>query len=134
MADHQNLEAVADHSNGSAIASPRSSTDSRSPSTRSQSLRLNHSNHQHRQSFSESLRAAPGSPRTRRQPSFTQAAIQSLIDNPPAPKDVNPAFAGRDWREISIGELVRPDDLRFVELDTGIEEATNVCLVFASKT
>ncbi|KAF4252563.1 hypothetical protein CNMCM8812_006905 [Aspergillus fumigatus] len=128
MADHQNLEAVADHSNGSAIASPRSSTDSRSPSTRSQSLRLNHSNHQHRQSFSESLRAAPGSPRTRRQPSFTQAAIQSLIDNPPAPKDVNPAFVGRDWREISIGELVRPDDLRFVELDTGIEEATNTLI------
>ncbi|GFF29463.1 protein sds23 [Aspergillus udagawae] len=128
MADHQNVEAVADHSNGSAVASPRSSTDSRSPSTRSQSLLLNHSNHQHRQSFSESLRAAPGSPRTRRQPSFTQAAIQSLIDNPPAPKDVNPAFAGRDWREISIGELVRPDDLRFVELDTGIEEATNTLI------
>ncbi|RLL95742.1 hypothetical protein CFD26_103683 [Aspergillus turcosus] len=128
MADQQNLEGVADQSNGSTLASPRSSTDSRSPSTRSQSLRLNHSNHQHRQSFSESLRAAPGSPRTRRQPSFTQAAIQSLIDNPPAPKDVNPAFAGRDWREISIGELVRPDDLRFVELDTGIEEATNTLI------
>ncbi|KAF7164239.1 hypothetical protein CNMCM6106_000820 [Aspergillus hiratsukae] len=128
MADPQNLEGVADQSNGSTLASPRSSSDSRSPSTRSQSLRLNHSNHQHRQSFSESLRAAPGSPRTRRQPSFTQAAIQSLIDNPPAPKDVNPAFAGRDWREISIGELVRPDDLRFVELDTGIEEATNTLI------
>lgn len=126
MADQQNIEPTIDHSNGSAIASPRSSADSRSPSTRSQSLRLSHPNHQHRQSFSDSLRAAPGSPRARRQPSLTQAAIQSLIDNPPAPKDVNPAFAGRDWREITIGELVSPDDLKFVEMDTGIEEATNV--------
>jgi hypothetical protein len=49
-----------------------------------------------------------------------------LIDNPPPPKTVDPAFVGRDWREISIGELVSPEDLRFVELDTGIEEATTV--------
>jgi hypothetical protein len=42
------------------------------------------------------------------------------------PKTTDPAFVGRDWREISIGELVSPDDLKFVELDTGIEDATNV--------
>ena len=87
------------------------------------------SNHQNRtsQNFSESLRGAPpGSPRARRQPSLTQSAIQSLIDNPPAPTTADPAFVGRDWREISVGELVIPDELRFVELDTGIEEATNV--------
>jgi hypothetical protein len=41
---------------------------------------------------------------------------------------MNPAFIDRDWREISIGELVSPDDLKFVELNTGIEEATNVRL------
>ena len=52
--------------------------------------------------------------------------MQSLIDNPPAPSAPNPAFVGCDWREISIGELVKPDDLKFVELDTGIEEATQV--------
>jgi hypothetical protein len=49
-----------------------------------------------------------------------------LIDNPPPPKNVDPAFIGRDWQQISIGELVSPEDLRFVEMDTGIEEATNV--------
>lgn len=86
-------------------------------------------NLQHRQSFSETLRGPPGSPRSRRQPSLTQSAIQSLIDNPPPPKNVDPAFVGRDWREISIGELVSPADLRFVELDTGIEEATNVSIL-----
>lgn len=97
---------------------------------RSQSLRLSHvsSNHQHRHSLSDSLRGAPGSPRSRRQPSLTQAAIQSLIDNPPAPNHVNPAFVGRDWREISIGELVSPKDLKFVEIDTGIEDATNILI------
>ncbi|GAB1195401.1 cell separation during budding, partial [Aspergillus pseudonomiae] len=130
MTDHQPGEPVTDNSSGSNIASPRSSTDSRSPSTRSQSLRLSHvsPNHQHRHSLSESLRGAPNSPRSRRQPSLTQAAIQSLIDNPPAPNHVNPAFVGRDWREISIGELVSPTDLRFVEIDTGIEDATNVLI------
>lgn len=114
--------------NVSSIASPRSSTESRSPSARSQ-LRVSHmppANHQHRHSLSESLRGPPGSPRARRQPSLPQSALQSLIDNPPPPKPSDPAFVGRDWREISIGELVKPSDLQFVELDTGIEEATNV--------
>ncbi|PYI04894.1 hypothetical protein BO78DRAFT_408662 [Aspergillus sclerotiicarbonarius CBS 121057] len=125
------VETVADNnSSGSNVASPRSSTDSRPPSGSLRSLRLSSHlpNHQHRQSISDSLRAAPGSPRARRQPSLTQSAIQSLIDNPPAPNNVNPAFVGRDWREISIGELVSPDDLKFVEVDTGIEEATNILI------
>ena len=124
----QSLDALAaDNSNGSGVASPRSSTDSRPSSIRNQSARIPHmsSNHKHRQSFSESLRA-PSSPRSRRQPSLPHAAIQSLIDNPPAPNNANPKFAGRDWRHISVGELVSPDDLKFVEADTGIEEATNV--------
>lgn len=119
--------AAVNPSNGSSLSSPRSSTDSRS-SNRNQ-LRVSQmppANHQHRQSLSEALRSQPGSPRARRQPSLTQSGIQSLIDNPPPPKNVDPAFVGRDWREISIGELVSPTDLQFVELDTGIEEATNV--------
>ncbi|XRM41776.1 cell separation during budding [Aspergillus tubingensis] len=125
------MDTVADsNSSGSNVTSPRSSTDSRTPSASVRSLRLfSHApNHQHRQSISDTLRATPGSPRARRQPSLTQAAIQSLIDNPPAPNNANPAFVGRDWREISIGELVSPDDLKFVDIDTGIEEATNILI------
>ncbi|KAJ5679036.1 Protein sds23 [Penicillium macrosclerotiorum] len=124
------LNASANTGNGSGVASPRSSTDSRSSRNQNQ-LRVSHmspANHQHRQSLSETLRGPPGSPRNRRQPSLTQSAIQSLIDNPPPPKNVDPAFIGRDWREISIGELVSPEDLRFVEMDTGIEEATNLLI------
>ncbi|KAL4860918.1 hypothetical protein BDV12DRAFT_180954 [Aspergillus spectabilis] len=130
MAERQSLDAATESSNGSNLTSPRTSIDSRPPSVGGRTPRLSHvsSNHQHRQSFSESLRAAPGSPRARRQPSLTQSAIQSLIDNPPAPQNANPAFVGRDWRDISIGELVSPDDLKFVELDTGIEEATNILI------
>lgn len=110
------------------IASPQSSTDSRSSSThRNPPARLSHvsSNHNHRQSFSESLRT-PNSPRSRRQPSLPHSAIQSLIDNPPIPNVVNPKFVDRDWGQISIGEVVSPDDLRWVEESTGIEEATIV--------
>ncbi|RMJ23069.1 hypothetical protein PHISP_06074 [Aspergillus sp. HF37] len=128
MADRETLEPP-DNSNGSNVASPRSSTDSRSPSLRNHSRHRSFaSNHQHRQSFSESLRGAPGSPRAHRPPSLTQSAIQSLIDNPPARNHANPAFAGRDWRQISVGELVSADDLKFVDLDTGIEEATNTLI------
>jgi hypothetical protein len=53
-----------------------------------------------------------------------------LIDNPPVRSPADPAFSGRDWRQISIGELAKPEDLRFVEVDTGIEEATNVRISF----
>lgn len=75
----------------------------------------------------------PQSPRARRQPSLTQAAIQGLIDNPPVRNPADPAFMGRDWRQIAIGELVKPQDLRFVEVDTGIEEATNVRIALARR-
>lgn len=127
MAERETLEPAEDH-NGSNTAFPRPGTNSRSSSFRNHSHRLSFvpSNHQHRQSFTESLRSAPTSPRSRRQPSLTQSAIQSLIDNPPARNHANPAFADRDWRQISLRELVRPDDLQFVDLDTGIEDATNV--------
>jgi hypothetical protein len=79
---------------------------------------------QHRQSFSESLRGLPPSPRAQRQPSLSQLAVQDLIDNPPVRND--PAFVGRDWRTVSIAELVSPEDLKFAEVDTGVEAATNV--------
>jgi CBS domain-containing protein len=126
----QSLEAAAaGSSNGSAVVSPRSSIDSRTSSIRNHSARRSHisTNHSHRQSFSETLRA-PGSPRSRRQPSITNAGVLNLIDNPPVPNDPDPKFAGRDWRHISIGELVSPDDLKFVEVDTGIEEATDALI------
>lgn len=112
----------------SAISSPRSSLESRSPPSRNPSFRLSSiSSAQPRQSFSDSLRGVPPSPRARRQPSLSQAAVQSLIDNPPIPTSADPAFAGRDWTQISIGELISPNDFHFVEADTGIEEATSVC-------
>jgi hypothetical protein len=80
----------------------------------------------HRQSFGESMRGMPPSPRTPRHPSFTQAAVQELLNHPPPPKTMNQEFAGRDWRQIRVGELVNSQDVRFVELDDSVEEATNV--------
>ncbi|KAL6400360.1 uncharacterized protein AUP68_16060 [Ilyonectria robusta] len=83
----------------------------------------------HRQSFVEGLRNAPSSPRSQRHPSFTQAALQELLNHPPAGnKHANPRFAGRDWRDVSIGELVSPDDIKWMELDSSIEEATKLLL------
>ncbi|KAH7243187.1 hypothetical protein MRS44_002398 [Fusarium solani] len=83
----------------------------------------------HRQSFAENLRNAPSSPRSQRHPSFTQAALQELLNHPPAGnKHANPKFAGRDWRDIAVGELVSPEDIKWVELDNSIEEATKLLL------
>ncbi|CAF3522140.1 unnamed protein product, partial [Fusarium graminearum] len=80
-------------------------------------------------SFAENLRNAPSSPRSQRHPSFTQAALQELLSHPPAGnKHANPKFAGRDWRDVSIGELVSPDDIKWVEFDTSVEEATKALL------
>lgn len=80
----------------------------------------------HRSSFVESLRGVPPSPRPQRHPSLTQAAIQELLNNPPTAKNNDPRFAGRDWTEISIGELVSPEDVRWAEMDTSVEDTTMV--------
>ena len=87
------------------------------------------SNAPHRQSFSESLRGLPPSPRAQRQPSLTQLAVQELIDNPPARNQPDPAFLGRDWRKIPIVELVSLEELKFVDVEAGVEAATNVGLL-----
>lgn len=77
----------------------------------------------HRSSFADNLRH---SPRSQRHPSFTQAAVQELLNHPPAQKSGDPRFAGRDWRQIHIGELVQESDIHWCELDTNVEHATKV--------
>lgn len=85
----------------------------------------------HRQSFSE--RGIPNSPR-QRNPSLSQQAIQDLINNPPVGRkdDALPKFAGRDWRSITLGEILVPDEVRFVEVDSTIEAATKVLHHFST--
>jgi len=77
----------------------------------------------HRSSFAENFRQ---SPRSQRHPSFTQAAVQELLNHPPASRSGDPRFVGRDWRQIRVGELVEGSDFRWVELDIGVEQATKV--------
>jgi hypothetical protein len=80
----------------------------------------------HRQSFTENLRNHPPSPR-HRHPSLTQAAIQDLLNHPSSTsRHQNPKFVGREWRDIAIGELVSPDDVRWIEIECSVEEATMV--------
>ncbi|KAJ9666496.1 cell separation during budding [Coniosporium apollinis] len=79
----------------------------------------------HRQSFAENLRGVPGSPRTQRQASLNQQALQELLNNPPVARNGTPELAGRDWRSVQIGEITSQEDVRFVEMETSVEEATN---------
>ena len=110
--------------------SPRSSEDSlRSATSRSPSLHLKSMSTPpatHRHSFSEQLRSMPASPRSSRQFSLSSAGVLDLMNNPPKAGAADPAFAGRDWHDIAVGELVTPAEVCFVELDTGVEDATNV--------
>jgi hypothetical protein len=76
----------------------------------------------HRSSFAENLRH---SPRAQRHPSLSHAAVQELIHQPAA-KTGDPRFAGRDWKQIRLGELVQPSDVKWVELDAAVEEASKV--------
>lgn len=81
--------------------------------------------HAHRQSFAENQRHPPPSPRAQRHLSFTQQAIQDLLINPPSNHHANPRYAGRDWRDIALGELA-PYEAKWADLDTTVEEATMV--------
>lgn len=106
----------------------RSTEDLRSTPSRSSSIRAHHTPgplQSHRQSFTDSLRGHPPSPRATRQPSLSQAQLQELLNNPPTKGSADPRFAGRDWQHIGVGELCDPADLRWVEFDSGIEDATN---------
>ena len=80
----------------------------------------------HRQSFTDQLRGLPPSPRSTRHLSLSELQIQDLLNNPPKAGSADPAFAGRDWQHIGVGELVYTKDLLFVEWDTSVESATNV--------
>ena len=53
-------------------------------------------------------------------------AVQELLSNPPKATAGDPSFAGRDWHSIAVDELVHAKDVHWVEVETGIEEATNV--------
>ncbi|KAI4212824.1 MAG: hypothetical protein LQ351_004527 [Letrouitia transgressa] len=115
------------YSNSAAI----STDDLRSTPSRNSSIRLRHTpspSQSHRQSFTESLRGHPPSPRAQRQPSLSHAQLQELLNHPPTAGSADPRFSGRDWRTIGVGELVNPEDVRFVEFDTGVEDATNVLI------
>lgn len=98
--------------------------------THSQSNLLNMAS-PHRQSFAENLRNMPPSPRAQRHPSFTgvpPANVQDLLSLPPTNKMADPRFAGRDWRVIRLGELASLSDVKWVTMDTCVEEATMVML------
>ncbi len=106
---------------GTAIASPPERSNSQSSSHKPGHIAA------HRQSFAENQRYPPPSPRAQRHPSFTQQAIQELLINPPSNRHANPRFAGREWADIALGELA-PDEAKWADLDTSVEEATMVRL------
>ena len=109
-----------------ASISPAPTPPQRTPSSSSLHKSSIGSAHGHRSSFVEGLRGLPSSPRSQRHPSFTQSALQDLLNHPPTARHNNPRFAGRDWREIAVGELISEDDVRWADMDTSVEDASMV--------
>jgi hypothetical protein len=137
--DHPARSKSSSNSTASANAPPASQSPSLASvvpaRTNSQSGGSGHGGHRasshastQRQGFAENLRNPPPSPRSQRHPSFTQQAIQDLVNHPPANRQPNPLFVGRDWRGIGLGELAGQDEIRWAEMDTSVEEATMVWL------
>jgi len=50
----------------------------------------------------------------------------ALLNDPSNSRPPNPQFAGRDWRQIRVGELVSRDDVHIVDSNTPVEDATKV--------
>lgn len=50
-----------------------------------------------------------------------------MLNNPPT-KGRDPAFHGRDWRTVKVGEVVDQTLVRFTNYDASVEEATKVFL------
>lgn len=49
--------------------------------------------------------------------------------NPPSKSNGEDArFKGRDWRSIQVNEIIDPAEVRFVELDTSIEDTTKLLI------
>ncbi|KAF4556276.1 SDS23-like protein [Elsinoe fawcettii] len=118
----KNLKIPTSHTSpiGSQLPSPR-------PDVRTSSQASSPSISQ-RSSFIETMRGIHHSPNQPRSPSVSQQALQDLINNPPIglqdPSDAR--FAGRDWRTIKVGEIIAPEETRFVQVDTSVEEATKL--------
>jgi len=108
--------------------SPRTSSEFQAPRSPSMGARpIPSPSVSHRHSFSDHFRGIPPpSPRASRHPSISLQNAQALSDNPPKAGAADPVFIGRDWHTIAVGELIDPSDVRFVEVDTNIEHATNV--------
>jgi hypothetical protein len=48
------------------------------------------------------------------------------MNHPPTNRNPNPRYAGRDWRDITVGELAVPEDVRWADLDLSVQDATMV--------
>lgn len=62
---------------------------------------------------------------------MSQQSMADLLSTPPAPKNDN--GAPRDWRTVRIGELIKEEELRFVDMETTVEAACQVLQTTRSK-
>ncbi|KAF1812721.1 hypothetical protein P152DRAFT_347625 [Eremomyces bilateralis CBS 781.70] len=123
------------------LLSSNTSTTIRSPPSRDVYLRTPSSpsmsqhpspHNSHRTALADNLRG-PISPRPHRTPSLTQQALQDLLNNPPVGRvpgdDTGLQMGqGRDWKTVTVGEVVDQAEVRFVDMDMTVEAATELLI------
>lgn len=57
---------------------------------------------------------------------MSQPGLLNLLNNPPHAHESDSAFAGRDWKKISVFEIVDPAQLHWAQTDTSVEAATRL--------
>ena len=67
---------------------------------------------------------------SQRHPSInlSQPAVLDLLNNPPRVDKGSDEFRGRDWKGIRVGEIVDLEQVRFADMTTSVEQATNMLI------
>jgi CBS domain-containing protein len=119
---------VDQHETATSQGKPSPILKPRTGSTSSTSTANNTPSVSHRSSYADGLRNYPPSPRAQRQHSFSGPALAELLKNPPVKMTGDERFKGRDWRSIQVSEIVETSEVRFVQLDTSIEDTTKLLI------
>lgn len=74
------------------------------------------------------MRGISASPRAQPSSVSSAQAVQNLIDHPPVALHSHTKidFAGRDWKDVQLHEIVTADQVPVVHANTSIEDATKV--------
>ncbi|SMR60440.1 unnamed protein product [Zymoseptoria tritici ST99CH_1E4] len=112
------------------LASPPQTTPHHTPRRESSFIATPSPSVSKRSSFAENPNVRyPASPRLTRNNSVSGSTLTELLMHPSSKSNgADERFKGRDWRRIELQEIIDPNEVRFVELSTSIEDTTKLLI------